>query len=218
MTTPTHTNPDTNPAAKLRKLEIGPELKSMSKGEKPPRIGPDWELLDVEPRPGVDWVGEWGKPNEDNTDVIPLPFPDDQFDHVYASHVLEHVWWYLSVEALRDALRVLKPGGQFECWVPDFGKVVAAYQEKKPADRWRRHNPTGDYMRWVNGRIFTYGPGVDNWHRAVFDADSLQQLFRDAGFADVHRLKKPTGPDIHGWINLGVAGIKPLQHDSPGNE
>ncbi len=191
-----------------RKLEIGPQLSTVSKGRMPPRIGPDWDLLDVESRPGIDLVGEWGKPTPDNLGVVPLPVEDATYVHVYASHVLEHVWWYLTVEALRDAARLLKPGGILECWIPDFGKVIECYNEKRMGDKWRRHNPDNDYMNWVNGRIFTYGPGVDNWHRAAYDSENLQKRFTDAGLLDVHQLDTPTGKDNHKWINLGVAGMK----------
>jgi len=192
----------------MRCLEIGPELKSVGGDSPPPRIGPLWELLDVVQRKGIDWIGEWGKLNSDDGRIVPLPIDDNTFDYVYASHVLEHVWWYLTVSALQDAKRILRPQGKLEIWVPDFMKIVDAYLDDKPADNWRRHNPHDDPMLWVNGRIFTYGPGTDNWHRAVFDIDSLKGCFTQAGFINVHQLEKPTGPNHHGWINLGVVGEK----------
>lgn len=38
---------------------------------------------------------------------------------LYASHVLEHIPWYKTEEVLREWVRVLKPGGVLEVWVPD---------------------------------------------------------------------------------------------------
>lgn len=191
---------------RVRKLEIGPELKHVSKGRPPPRIGPEWELLDAEKKLGIDHVAVWGQE--------PLPLPDQSFVHVYASHCLEHVWYYQTVDALREVYRVLVPGGICEMWVPDFGKVVECYIAKKMGDGWKRNNPDADWSLWVQGRIFAYGDGkgggdTTNLHRACFDEEMLKDRMAKAGFVDLRRLKKPTGKDNHGYINLGVAGIRP---------
>lgn len=175
----------------MRRLEIGP-------GENP--LGAGWETVDVVPRSGVEVFAKWG--------TEPLPFADDQFDLVYASHVLEHVPWYLTGDALREAFRVLTPGGQLEVWVPDFSVIVEAYLEQRCVDSWRKYNPDGDYMLSVNGRIFTYGPGPENYHLAVFDESYLSACLCAAGFCEVTRLDAPRGYD-HGVINLGVGGTKP---------
>lgn len=45
-----------------------------------------------------------------------LPFKDETFDYVYASHVLEHVHDVTGL--IRDVHRVLKEGGIFEIYVP----------------------------------------------------------------------------------------------------
>lgn len=188
-----------------RCLEIGPELTHTGKGRPPPRIAPHWEILDTQKRPGVDHVAVWG------TD--PLPLPDNAFDHVYSSHVLEHIWWYDTEKALREVLRILRPGGRCEVWVPDFQKIVTCYLRKKIPDKWLRSNPERDWSKWVQGRTFAYGDGsgndAHNLHRAMFDEEILRTRMGRVGFVDVHRLKKPTGKDYHLWINLGVDGRKP---------
>ena len=43
-------------------------------------------------------------------DVHKLPFPDASFDKIYGRYILEHISY--PVRALREALRVLKPGGE----------------------------------------------------------------------------------------------------------
>ena len=55
-----------------------------------------------------------------NGDALRLPFPDDTFDRIIASEVLEHV--SDDQVALDEILRVLKPGGTLAATVP----VVAA--------------------------------------------------------------------------------------------
>lgn len=177
----------------MRKLEIG----SVRTGA----VAPDFETLDCVP--GADHLGHWGSE--------PLPFPDCSFDEVYSSHTLEHVPWFRSVEALRELSRVLKPGGVVELWVPDFRYVVECYLRGRCGDSWRRFNPSGDPRVWANGRIFTYGPGEENWHRAVFDGPHLRDCLAAAGFADVTLTKTRTRGFSHGPIDLGARAKKPPQ-------
>jgi ubiquinone/menaquinone biosynthesis C-methylase UbiE len=55
-----------------------------------------------------------------------MPFPDDSFDMVYSSHVLEHI--PMQAQALREIFRVLKPGGVHFCVVPtSFEKVYSFF-------------------------------------------------------------------------------------------
>jgi len=171
------------------KLEIGPREHPMGKS---------WTCLDVKRRPGVTHIGQWG--------AGPLPFRANTFDLIYASHVLEHIPWYNTVKALEETLRVLKLGGVLEVWVPDLGVIISAYQQRRCGDNWRRYNQEGDFMSWVNGRLFAYG-SPENWHRAMFDAESLTQVFQRAGFIDIALLTTPRGYD-HGVINLGLMGRK----------
>jgi len=51
-----------------------------------------------------------------NGDALALPLPDGALDAVIASEVLEHVWD--DVGALRELVRVLRPGGRLAVTVP----------------------------------------------------------------------------------------------------
>lgn len=139
----------------------------------------------------------------------PLPFEDNQFDLVYLSHVLEHVEWTKTHSVLQELYRILAPNGVVEIWVPDLKKLVAAYLDHTliKNDGWYRFNEDRDPVRWFNGRLFTYGPGEENFHRAAFDQEFLTRCLMHAGFKDVSLLNKPRGAD-HGWINLGIRGTK----------
>lgn len=176
-----------------RKLEIGP-----SEGT---RIDGDWVTLNS--LGTADYKAEWG--------TNPLPFDDNTFSLVYASHVLEHIPWFKTIDALQEVHRILQPGGVVEIWVPNFEYLVECYLKGTLGDDWRRDNPNDDPMLWFNGRLFTYGGplglGDPNWHRAVFDGDYLRQCLLKAGFSKTDWLKKPRGHD-HGPINLGMSGTK----------
>ena len=49
-------------------------------------------------------------------DALALPFPDATFDCIITSEVLEHVW--ADATAIRELVRVLKPGGRMAVTVP----------------------------------------------------------------------------------------------------
>ena len=50
----------------------------------------------------------------------PIPEPNDKFDEVHASHILEHLTAEEGIPALREWIRVLKPGGKLIVIVPDI--------------------------------------------------------------------------------------------------
>jgi predicted SAM-dependent methyltransferase len=171
------------------KLEIGPG---------PQKIDSTWTTVGPFKALHVDYIARWGEE--------PLPFEDNSVDQIYASHVLEHVIWHKTIDALKETHRILKPGGFIEIHVPNFAIVVKAYLEKRCGDNWRAHNKEGNYMKWVNGRVFTYG-GPGNTHRALFDRDYLRQCLLEAGFTEAKEGAKVRGHN-HGVINLAMTGVK----------
>lgn len=62
------------------------------------------EILDIKPRPEVDYVGNASDLSQFDTNFI---------DVIYASHVLEHFYYGLNnelINTLKEWHRVLKPG------------------------------------------------------------------------------------------------------------
>ena len=185
-----------------RKLEIGPGPKRID----------GFETLNIVPGANVDYVADAGKR---------LPFPDETFDVVYASHVLEHIPWFDTEKVLREWRRVLKVGGVLQIWVPDGLKICKAFVEAEflghdpfEDDPWERFNEEKEVCKWAAGRIFTYGDGTSNpsspnWHRALFSERYLCHLLQAIGLTEIRQLdhSEVRGQD-HGWINLGVTGRK----------
>ena len=185
-----------------RKLEIGPGDGRIN----------GFETLDIVLRRNVDFVVDASRQ---------LPFGDATFQVVYASHILEHVAWYRLEETLREWVRIIKPGGALEIWVPNGLEICRVFVEYETTGRdctdqdgWFRFNPDKDPCLWAAGRIFTYGDGIGgarspNWHRAIFSPRFLQELMTKVGLADVHQMDRADvrGYD-HGWINLGFRGTR----------
>lgn len=185
-----------------RKLEIGPGRTRI----------PGFETLNIVGGANVDFVCNAQKR---------LPFRTGTFQVVYASHILEHIPWYHTDKVLSEWVRILAPGGRLEIWVPNGLAIaeafVAAEQRGSPdfhQDGWYHLNPQQDPCMWAAGRMFSYGDGSGrtghpNWHVALFSPRHLEQALLKAGCSRVQPLQRSQvrGHD-HGWINLGMAGIK----------
>ena len=173
-------------------LEIGPADT---------RLGDEWATLDAVKRPGiVDYGCRWG--------LEPLPCPEGSCSMVYASHVLEHIPWHLTLPALREARRILKPAGVIELHVPDFDVLMTAALEQRCLDD---HAEAGvntelHWMHWVAERLFHFGE-EPQWHRACFNSAHLEWCLKRAGFGQIERTNNERGTD-HGVINLGMTARK----------
>jgi SAM-dependent methyltransferase len=152
-----------------------------------------------------------------------LPFGDDTFEIIYASHILEHIPWFKIEEVLREWARILRPGGSLEIWVPDGLKICKALVDYEllgindiEKDGWYRFNPNKCPYKWISGRLFTYGDGTGNpchpnWHRALFTPQYVKQLMSNVGLINVRLMSETEVRGAnHGWINLGVKGIKTI--------
>lgn len=56
-----------------------------------------------------------------------IPFPDNEFDIVYHSHVLEHFPKNKADDFLKECYRVLKPGGVLRLAIPDLETMARLY-------------------------------------------------------------------------------------------
>jgi ubiquinone/menaquinone biosynthesis C-methylase UbiE len=186
-------------------LEIGPgtvEGKSI--------VFPDADTVDLLNN-NATYQASWGYEQ--------LPISDNKYKHVFASHVLEHVPWYRIQAALKEVIRILKPGGVFEVYVPNFDYIVDCYSKKKCGDTWRVFNKESDWMTWVNGRTFSYGedavellsavrPIPQTMHKTIFTPAYLLSNLTNAGFQNAAMLKIRRYGTSHGPIEMGAIAYK----------
>lgn len=146
--------------------------------------------IDMENYKGVDRVLDLRKE---------LPYKDNSVDYIFASHVIEHFWWYNINNIIKDWHRVLKPKGQLDIWTIDLEKIVNIYNKIKCST-------LNDDMIWINQRLYAQHRGHEgDAHHAVLDWRILNAMLLGSGFCNVSVIDDEEFPfNLHGDINLGV--------------
>lgn len=114
-----------------------------------------------------------------------IPEDDSSVDLIYSCHMLEHLTRHDALSFLKECRRVLKPQGALRIVVPDLRILIENYLAGGDADHFVASlyivptEPEGFLSRvkcaLVGGRL----------HLWMYDAESLRELMRTAGFASV---------------------------------
>ena len=148
----------------------------------PPSVFPaaDWRevRLDIDPAAAPDIVASI-------TDMAPVA--DGTMDALWSSHNLEHLDPHEVPKALREFLRVLKPGGRLLLAVPDLQAVAQRVAEDRFDDPLYLSNAGPILPLDV---IYGYGAAIAAGnrfmaHRTGFTARMLGQTQQEVGFAPV---------------------------------
>ena len=134
--------------------------------------------LDIDPQVAPDIVASM-------TDMAPVP--DGVVDAVWSSHNLEHLFPHEVPLALREFLRVLKPGGQLMLAVPDLQTVAKRVAEDRLDEALYMSNAGPITPLDV---IYGYGAALARGnhfmaHRTGFTARMLGKLLQEAGFEPI---------------------------------
>jgi len=127
-------------------------------------------------------------------DARMLPFKDESFDHVYSSHLIEHLSHREVRNVLVEWVRVLKKGGIIEIRCPDLRARALPFFL----------NPS-----WQNVKnIYGEQDYIGNYHKCAFSFGLLKHLLESCGIRNVKRIIKgykgvPFIPDC-----LHVKGVK----------
>lgn len=126
-------------------------------------FGKEWVQIDGAIYPHVDAVIR---------DLDCLPYKDEAFDLVYASHVISYFDREEIVKVLTEWKRVLKPGGHLMLSVPDFTKLANLYLNKTVSLD-RLIGPIFGMMQMDENKIY---------HKTVYDYESLYRVLIKVGF------------------------------------
>jgi predicted SAM-dependent methyltransferase len=130
----------------------------------------DWKILNVQPGPHVDYVGDCGNLSA---------FGDDTILEIYASHVLEHLGYAQELPlALREFHRALVPGGMLRISVPDLAVLCELFTD-----------PALEFAERFHVMRMMFGGQIDpaDFHRAGLNEEFLRDFLLDAGFVDIAR-------------------------------
>jgi predicted SAM-dependent methyltransferase len=115
-----------------------------------------------------------------------IPLADSSVDFIFCSHMLHHLYRDEALMLLREAVRVLKPGGTMRLAVPDLERIVALYLEGK-------REQALEYF------FYPKKPRGDLYRRAYqYDFVLLKALMEEAGVRNVRRCNFREGrvPDL----------------------
>lgn len=132
------------------------------------RYFPGWIHMDLVKYPHVDKLG---KAHE-------IPWQDETFSVIYASHVLEYYdWQEADTLVLPEIFRVLEPGGTIRFSVPNFTVMAHLYCNKEVS--------LGHIIGPMYGKI-PVGGDKYIYHKCVYDEETLTGLLLKHGFHNIH--------------------------------
>ncbi len=128
----------------------------------------------------------------------PFPLPDNRFHYVFSEHLIEHLDYTDGSHMLREAYRVLRPGGRLRVTTPNFNFLIALCQPDKSelqeryiqwcAEKWPGvHQPEDVYV--VNNFFRDWG------HRFIYAPQVLCQVLEQIGFKDIQILRAGQSDD-----------------------
>jgi len=82
-----------------------------------------------------------------------IPFPNDMFDAVYHSHLLEHLTRKEGTQLVQECFRVLRPGGILRVAVPDLEGICRLYLDALEAVR-TGNTASGGKYEWIKLELY----------------------------------------------------------------
>lgn len=137
---------------------------------------------------------------------------DESVEEIYAGHFLEHLEKKEAHLFIRQALRVLIPGGRLGIVVPDTREICRRYASgaveeiEYPKGTW---NKVSD-LDAIN-ELFFYSTAQRSRHRWMWDETTLARAMSRYGFQGLRRIDRFHDPRIAvgTWYQTGLDGWKP---------
>ena len=139
-----------------------------------------------------------------------FPLPSDTFDTVFSEHMIEHVPHAGGAVMLREAHRVLRPGGRVRITTPDLAFLLSLYTRSADPSPLQRA-----YTEWACATYVPDAPQADalfvinnyvrNWgHQFIYDERCLRAALARAGFVEIETraLNESDDPVLQGLENI----------------
>jgi len=121
----------------------------------------------------------------------PLFFNDNQFNHVFTEHMIEHITYQQGLHMLAECYRVLKVGGRLRVSTPNLSFLVELYANNKSEIQ-------NKYLKWMTDNYIKTAPYYDGafvinafmreWgHKFIYDEEILRYSLSTIGFVDIKK-------------------------------
>lgn len=134
--------------------------------------------------------------HDHGTEIFPLAYDDDSVDEIRASHVLEHFSTADTHEVVKHWASKLKPGGVLKIAVPNFEYIAKSYIDGLELP--------------IEGYTMGGQTDADDFHRSLFDAATLAELFREAGLTDIGYWDSDAEDCSRLPVSLNMRAVKPV--------
>lgn len=134
--------------------------------------------------------GAWPKNVKYGNIITGLPLPDGSVDHLYCSHVLEHLALEDFRAALRNSYKLLKPGGVFRFVLPDLEGLIKDYQNNSSTNasmEFMEESYLGRHKRAKGFKGFLREWLGNSKHLWMWDFKSMKKELEEVGFRSIRR-------------------------------
>ena len=163
---------------KLRKLQIGAGINH----------NPEWLNTDIEPSGDQAFLDA----------TKPFPLPDASFQFIIGEQVIEHITYEQGIGMLKEAYRVLAPGGKVRIATPNLLQYFALFgpQDEKIKEFIPRKL---DYHYWPqtpDPACYILNAAVRSWgHQFIYTPKMLRASFEKAGFTTIKQFAPGASDD-----------------------
>jgi predicted SAM-dependent methyltransferase len=133
-----------------------------------------------------------------------LPFKNLNFDHIYCSQVIEHLYFSELELFLKECFRVLNFGGKVRFLTPDLDKIIKLYNQNNFKEFKKNTNLNSkiisDYFNFFffpksyclkeNRSLITKIKDiVPRQHKYIYNFEILYKYFKSSGFKNIRQVK-----------------------------